>query len=40
MIGPAMDEILASLQYLKREHARGSSLWDAFWGKGYVGADY
>jgi hypothetical protein len=32
MIGPAMDEFLASLQYLKREHARGRSLWRAFWG--------
>lgn len=39
MIGPAMDEILASLQYLKRERARGRALWDAFWGKGDVGAD-
>ncbi|MBP7149518.1 MAG: vitamin K epoxide reductase family protein [Acidobacteria bacterium] len=26
MIGPAMDEVLASLQYLRREHARGRSL--------------
>jgi uncharacterized membrane protein len=33
MIGPAMDEILASLQYLKREHACGHSVWHAFWGK-------
>lgn len=32
MIGPAMDEVLASLQYLKRVHARGGSLWRAFWG--------
>jgi len=40
MIGPAMDEILATLQHLKREHARGYSLWNAFWGRGYVGADY
>jgi len=32
MIGPAIDEILASLQYLKRKHARGYSLWQAFWG--------
>ncbi len=32
MIGPAMDEFLASLQYLKREHNRGRSLWRAFWG--------
>lgn len=34
MIGPAMDEVLASLQHLKREHARGASLWRAFWGLG------
>jgi len=32
MIGPAADEVLASLQYLKREHLRGRSLWRAFWG--------
>ena len=32
MIGPAMDEMLASLQYLKRVHKRGNSLWRAFWG--------
>lgn len=32
MIGPAMDEFLASLQYLKREHNHGRSLWRAFWG--------
>lgn len=32
MIGPAMDEVLASLQYLKRVHAEGRSLWRAFWG--------
>ena len=34
MIGPAMDEFLASLQYVKREHASGRSVWRAFWGKG------
>jgi len=34
MIGPAMDEALASLQHLKREHERGRSLWRAFWGLG------
>jgi uncharacterized membrane protein len=33
MIGPAMDEVLASLQHLKREHAAGRSVWKAFWGK-------
>jgi uncharacterized membrane protein len=32
MIGPAMDELLASLQYIKREHRRGNSVWRAFWG--------
>jgi uncharacterized membrane protein len=31
MIGPAMDEVLASLQFLKRERERGGSLWTAFW---------
>lgn len=32
MIGPAMDEALASLQHLKRAKADGRSLWRAFWG--------
>lgn len=32
MIGPAMDEMLASLQHLKRVHVRGESVWRAFWG--------
>jgi hypothetical protein len=32
MIGPAMDEVLASLQYLRRTHDRGRSAWRAFWG--------
>ncbi len=32
MIGPAMDEVLASLQYLKREQRAGRSVWRAFWG--------
>lgn len=32
MIGPAMDEVLASLQYLRRQHALGHSAWRAFWG--------
>jgi uncharacterized membrane protein len=33
MIGPAMDELLASLQYLRREHDHGRALWPAFfWG--------
>ena len=34
MIGPAMDEFLASLQHLSRERAAGRSLWRAFWGLG------
>jgi uncharacterized membrane protein len=32
MIGPAMDEFLASLQYLKRIQLEGGALWPAFWG--------
>lgn len=32
MIGPAMDELLASLQYLARVGRRGGSRWRAFWG--------
>lgn len=32
MIGPAMDEVLASLQYLRRVKDSGHSLWRAFWG--------
>ena len=32
MIGPAADEVLASLQYLKRRKDEGASLWRAFWG--------
>jgi uncharacterized membrane protein len=32
MIGPAMDEVLASLQHLKHEQRRGRSVWRAFWG--------
>lgn len=33
MIGPAADEILASLQYLKRVRLQGDSVADAFWGR-------
>ena len=33
MIGPAMDEMLASLQYLKRVKDSGESTWRAFWGR-------
>lgn len=32
MIGPAMDEMLASLQYMKRAKDAGISTWAAFWG--------
>ncbi len=32
MIGPAMDEFLASMQYLKRVKKANVSLWKAFWG--------
>jgi hypothetical protein len=32
MIGPAMDEVLASLQFLQRERRRGASLLHAFLG--------
>jgi uncharacterized membrane protein len=32
MIGPAMDELLASLQHIKRASAQGGSWWRAFWG--------
>ena len=33
MISPAMDELLASLQYLQRVRRSGYSVWDAFWGR-------
>lgn len=33
MVSPAMDELLASLQYLQRVQQAGYPLWDAFWGK-------
>jgi uncharacterized membrane protein len=32
MIGPAMDEVLASLQHLRRASTDGKSLWCVFWG--------
>ncbi len=32
MIGPAMDEVLASLQHVKRHSVDGRSAWRAFWG--------
>ncbi len=37
MIGPAMDEVLASLQYVKQQHARGRSAWRTFWGLSETG---
>ena len=33
MIPPAVDEVLASLQHLRRVGARGGSVWQAFWGR-------
>jgi len=33
MIGPAIDELLASLQYLQRVKRNGYPIWKAFWGK-------
>jgi uncharacterized membrane protein len=36
MISPAMDELLASLQYLQRVKQNGYSVWKAFWGKSSV----
>ena len=32
MIGPAMDEFLASCQYMRQEQDRGRSMWRTFWG--------
>ncbi|EMR02593.1 vitamin K epoxide reductase family protein [Cesiribacter andamanensis] len=32
MIGPALDEFLASLQYLRRVKDAGESVWKGFWG--------
>lgn len=32
MISPAMDEMLASLQYLQRVKRKQKSVWNAFWG--------
>lgn len=34
MIGPAMDEFLASCQYLKRVKQAGLPFWTYFWGRG------
>jgi type IV secretory pathway VirB3-like protein len=32
MIGPAMDEMMASLQYIKRVKDSDRSVWRHFWG--------
>lgn len=38
MIGPAMDEAMASLQYMRRVHDAGDrSWWGVFWGLGDTG---
>ncbi len=37
MIGPAMDEVLASLQELARVRRAGGSVWRAFWGRETTG---
>jgi len=31
MIGPAMDEVLTSLQFLRRAHEQNRSVWKTFW---------
>ena len=36
MIGPAMDEVLASLQYLRRVRAAGLPFWPHFWGRAHA----
>lgn len=36
MISPAMDELLASLQYLQRVKQQGHSTWKAFWGNSSI----
>ena len=33
MIGPAVDEVMASLQYLRDVRDSGGSVWSAFWGR-------
>ena len=33
MIGPAVDEVLASMQHVRREAAAGRSAWRVFWGR-------
>lgn len=36
MISPALDELLASLQYLQRIKKSHLSLWKAFWGHNHI----
>jgi uncharacterized membrane protein len=36
MISPAMDELLASLQWLQRVRHSGHSVWKAFWGNSEI----
>jgi hypothetical protein len=36
MISPALDEFLASLQYLQRVKQNGYSVWKAFWGNSNI----
>ncbi|MGQ0645899.1 MAG: vitamin K epoxide reductase family protein, partial [Elusimicrobiota bacterium] len=33
LISPTLDEVLATLQYMKREKARGRPLGRVFWGR-------
>ena len=32
IVGPGLEELLATLQHLKRVHANGHSVWQALWG--------
>ena len=32
MIGPAVDEVLASMQFMRRARTEGRSTWRIFWG--------
>jgi hypothetical protein len=34
IVGPGMEEFLATLQHLKRVHAHGHPIWRALWGLG------
>ena len=39
MIGPAVDEVLASMQYLRDVRDDGGSVWSAFWGNEHTFAN-